>query len=473
MSSRIESPTPGRNITAGLALVLLACSADTSIDGTGGLTPTAVTAGTGTQSGSQAQFMANGTGSGGGGPCQNLECRRVQCSGGVTTTISGTVYEPAGKVPLYNVVVYVPNKPVEPFVDGARCDKCDATLADPVSSAITDTKGEFTLENVPVGADIPLVIQVGKFRRQLVIPMVNECVDNPLADKEQTRLPRNKSEGDIPKIALATGGADPLECLLRKIGIDDAEFTTEAGDGRVNLFAGDGGGNRYTTNLNGGAAFSEASASLWDQTASLMKYDLVLMACEGGQNEGDKPMTSRQALVDYTAAGGRVFLSHWHNVWLELGPSPWPDTAVFNHQADLDNPFTAKINQGFPKGAALAEWLVNVDGSTTLGEIEIREGQHTVDDVNPMYSTEWIYGDNPMSTQYLTFNTPVDLPEEQQCGRVVLSDIHVSSGDSIGDPFPEGCTTMDLSPQEKALMFMLFDLSACIIPDDEPPTPPS
>ncbi len=407
-----------------------------------------------------------------GGQCAGLECQQVKCEGDVTTDVTGQVFAPDGVTPLYNVVVYVPNAPLSPFMDGASCDTCGSTLSGkPLVTALTDTNGAFVLKNAPAGANVPLVMQVGKWRRQITMPTIAACTQTPLTDPQLTRLPRNRTEGDIPKIAMVTGGADPLECLLRKIGIDDSEFSNDEGPGRVHLFHGSGGSSKFTSAIQAGASFSQA-ADLWSQKESLMAYDVLLMACEGNQNPDEKGPGALQAMFDYTSSGGRVFASHWNNYWLELGPTPFPQTATFDHQEDLPNPITALVDTTFPKGQALSEWLVNVGASSTLGEIEIKEAQHTVDAANPAISQQWIYQPDYSSVQYFTFNTPIEAAPEAQCGRVVFSDIHVSSGDLVGQSFPDGCVTGQMSPQEKALLFMLFDLSSCVQPDDTPPEEP-
>ena len=99
---------------------------------------------------------------------------------------------------------------------------------------------------------------------------------------------------------------------------------------------------------------------------------------------------------------------------------------------------------------AFADWMVNVGGSTTPGQIVIHGAEHSVDSTNPgaqqldLPATD-ADKSKPM-VQYFSFNTPVEVAPEQQCGRVVMSDLHVSAGtpsDSGKLPFPSGCMTTD------------------------------
>jgi hypothetical protein len=68
--------------------------------------------------------------------------------------------------------------------------------------------------------------------------------------------------------------------------------------------------------------------------------------------------------------------------------------------------------------------------------------------------------------QNFQFTTPNEAPIESRCGKVVFSDMHVSgdSKSSSGTPFPGQCASSELTPQEKALAFMFFDIASCIGP---------
>jgi hypothetical protein len=406
------------------------------------------------------------------------------CSAGLTTTVSGTVYDPAGKNPLYDVAVYVPKSKPSALASGASCDSCSALYTgEPVAAALTDTAGRFTMQNVPDGSNIPLVIQIGKWRRQMTIPSVLPCKDNPLPDKSLT-LPKNRGEGDLPNIAISTGGADQLECLLRRVGVDATEYVPGApGPGRIHIFR--GADNFHGAHKKGSPDTMPPSPTspmgLWATNADIMQFDIVLLSCEGAETVG----MNQQVLFDYAAAGGRVFASHFHYSWFNTGPFGTANLATWTPGVNAIGDITADVlttlpnGQPFPKGTAMKQWLGNV-GALTAGLLPIVQAKHNSDvSVANTPSTPWIVpvpSDVPGETQYFSFDTPLQAPSDHKCGRVVFSDLHVTGAGNdypTGSPItPGGCELADLSPQEKALEFMLFDLSACLTPVSLPPMAP-
>jgi hypothetical protein len=424
-----------------------------------------------------------GEGGGDGAPrtCSGLSCQVHSCPSG-STTISGTIYDPALNNPLYDIVAYIPNTTPAPFPTGAACVPCDALYTgDPIATALTDASGKFTITNAPDGTNIPLVIQVGKWRKQITIATVTACVDNPQPDKSLS-LPKNHTVGDIPDIAISTGGSDTLECLLTRVGVDATEYTPgDTGTGRLHIFQ---GGSGYTGMFgvvpNTTPAAPQSYQSLWDSSTDLLKYDILLLSCEGEETKNTNPM----ALLDYASGGGRVFASHYHYAWFNTGPFAASNLATWTPgnndmgtiNADIET--TLPSGAAFPKGAALNQWLGNV-GALTNGELPILEAKHNADvGVTNTLSTPWIVADTsanpPGATEYFSFDTPLGAKPADVCGRVVYSDLHVgaASNDNPNLPVPMDCTPGKLSPQEDALEFMLFDLSSCVIPNSQPPAPP-
>jgi hypothetical protein len=447
------------------------------------------------------------------------------CGGTTTTNITGTVYDPAGRDPLYGIVVYVPSVPPGPLPAGL-CYSCSALYESgmPIAYTVTDAAGHFTLTNVPDGANIPLVVQVGKWRMQYTVPNVTRCQDNDgtiaaatTAAPNVLRLPKNHTEGDIPNIAIATGGADSLECLLGRIGVDKSEYTPgPGGTGRLHIYQGDGGAN--TT-----PAAPVASTGLWPNdtataVADFSAYDITLLTCEGHETTGGDvgrggfgglggvgggaalTTMQQQALFNYATAGGRVFASHFHYAWFNTGPfaaenlATWT-TGTQSYDVDPNANIETTLPGGaaFPRGEAMKEWLMNVNALNANDELHIVQARHNaVVGAANTASVPWIVTDTmanpPNQTEYFSFDTPFGVAPIEQCGRVVYSDLHVgaASGDygqtagqdqiPANSMVPSGCANNALSPQEKALEFMLFDLSGCITPPDQgaggvPPPP--
>ncbi|MBL8717174.1 MAG: hypothetical protein JNL79_14405 [Myxococcales bacterium] len=362
----------------------------------------------------------------GGSTCTALQCKVDACAGDYTKTqLTGKVYDPAGKNPLYNVLVYVPNASLAPLTDGVTCDACAGGSGSPIVSALTDYTGTFTLKGVPNGTNIPLVIQSGKWRRQLTIPSVTKCVTNDVnaltgADGlKLVRFPKNRSEGSIPRIAFVSGGADPFQCVFKKMGMDVSVGSSEVGvpvlaDGSVNpdrihYYQGTSSAGQNLGGALGGGAPS--ANTLYDTAAHLDRYDAVVLACEGG--EFNKGSSVNQRLADYAGRGGRLFLTHFSYAYLQFAPvvTQFPSTVnAWDHSSSTVSPMTTILNRTFPKGDSFALWLNAVGASPTIGRLAIQEGRRDFDKVDRTKAMPWMYankdGSIPTGATLLAAGSP-------------------------------------------------------------------
>lgn len=492
-----------------------------------------------------------------GSACTGLACQIVSCDGGLKTTITGTVTDPAGARPINSAFVYVPNAPLQPFPPGVQNDPCGGggTLSgSPIVVTQTAVDGTFTLQNVPAGANIPLVIQVGRWRRRVTIPNVPACATTnantalgftgncaqpvtggcahslctssttltancdgaqncvqkvcahdsyccntawdwdcvnevsaycqplqcpacpaaPPANYGALHLPQDKTQGDIPQIALVTGGCDMFECLLKRIGVNTTEFTNNLGSGRVHMYQGLGG---YP--LEGGM---NTMGTLFASQAQVNKYDMVLLPCDCGREYGAgsyggvSAVTSKNELVSYANVGGRFFTSHWGRNWIELnsgGGVPFPNVANWTNGCGGGS-ITANIDTGFAKGLTFANWM-NLPTVGAGNPFTVNPERKDVASV--IAPTErWVYastaGCGLPEVVNMAFNTP--LGAMQKNGRVAFSDTHVSAQDGFvvngSVQFPTICNPNNtMTAQEKALEYMFFDLGACNTPVNIPP----
>jgi hypothetical protein len=451
--------------------------------------------------------------------CTGLTCQQT-CA---TTTVSGKVYDPAGLNGLYNVFVYVPNAPLDPIESGPQCTPCQAPASgDPITSTTTLPDGTFTLTGVPDGVDIPIVLQLGKWRRHLTLSAVNRCVDNSPLDGF-FRFPRKQYEtsmdDNIPLIAFTTG-CDGAECFfVGRIGIDEAEFTGPTGAGRVHVYKSE---NDDGQTFPGGAGDANA---LWSTASEWMKYDMIFDACEcypfdrGGAGSTNIGYFN---FLNYLNAGGRAFTTHFFynfyaseaecsgdvtcegqgalptvGEWEGNHGEPYAPGVECPNDAVLDDAGLGgsclTIDTAIPKGVAFAQWYAHNNaelmygGGETYGYVGLTDIRADMGELDPSLlaagtATPWLYaGDvtRAYDAYYFSVNTPVSADAASQCGRATFSDVHLDDPPPSGlnGTFPSYCPTNpnsnDHAPNELALEFLLFDLSSCVQDDRMNPMPPT
>ncbi len=388
---------------------------------------------------------------------------------------------------------------------GAACDRCTEQELGPVLvSAVTDATGRFALEgSIPIGSEFLLVTKVGKFRRaaRVTLPPAAACATTELDETlpaNPTRLPRRVDDGlavNIPAIAISTGRIDAMECVLEKMGVSPSQFGNPDSEARVHLYRGGPSAAEAA-----GARIDAATphdAELYGSLPRLRGYDLLIADCEGTDWDGEQGFEQRAAsgerVRQYVNRGGRLFASHLSFSWLhENGSAPFAASAPLQtglaaaaswdtDYLDGSNLATSGIGRisigraaASPRIGSFLAWMQS-EGVVPPGgapEFTITDPRSLAIALGPASEEFVLRTDGNRRVQQFSFDTPYAAPAEQTCGRVAYSGFHVAATGGSSNPFqsatfPAHCAGA-LTDQEKVLLYMLFDLGACIGGEPEP-----
>lgn len=442
-------------------------------------------------------------------------CQDCKCNSG-TAELTGRIMDPAKLRPVYGVTVYVPSTAVGALTGpNVQCDTCTNIFKGlpALASATTDIDGRFRLQGVPAGVAFPVVIQLGRFRRQIQAPAIAACGTAAIT-AAQGHLPGTKTRvgdtatdtanPDLPRIAMVTGEGDATECLLARMGISPSEFTAPGNGGAIEMFTyarangltgGAGGLGKGATIAGIGAAHTLFEGA----TPAIERFNALILPCGNANTAPTDPM--RAVFRSWLDRGGRFFASH-HSVedfirqptsnpntnvavWSNTGA--WAGNTPDSSDRVPDNALTDNINLGIPKGDALARWLQFTwaapagPGGTApaFGKLPLPNYRNNVRSTNAS-STNWFSGSSTgprvgagqPQVNMMSFDAPVSSPPASQCGRAVLPFMHVSSTSS--GTFPAECGTIPaaLTGQELAFEYMMWESMTCLSPSTAPPTAP-
>ena len=407
-----------------------------------------------------------------------------------------------------------PSVPPAALPAGAGCYSCgnSTTPGMPIAYTVTDAAGKFTLDRRARRGEHParragrkVAHAVHAAERDQVPGQRRQggrgghrCAERaaPSEQPHGGRHPRHRDRDRRRRLARVP----PQPHRRRQVRV-----RRRAGrSGRIHIFHGDGGSN--TT-----PAAPVASTGLWpnDTTmavADMMPYDITLLTCEGhettgggggggrGGGGGGLSAMKQQGLFDYAAQGGRVFASHYHYAWFNTGPfaraqprdvdDRAPDDigghrrehrsdhaagrrgrsraagheAVAHERQRADRQRRAAHRAGAPqRGRHRREHAVDARGSSPTRRPQPREARPSTS--RSTRRSAW----RPPSSAVASC-TATCTSERR---RATTARRRTSSRSPANAVVPSGCANNALSPQEKALEFMLFDLSGCITPPDQ------
>ncbi len=428
-------------------------------------------------------------------------------SAGCSTRVRGVVRDPAGALPLPNVFVFLREGPLAALPQGPAADTCATILTGGVGGGLPDVRvttgidGSFDLQlpsGYPNGTPVPIVIQAGRWRREITVTANCGTVNVPAAD---SRLPKNHLEGNIPQFAVITGNSDTTECLLLKMGIDPSEFTHPSGTGRVHMYYAGfyRNGENPAPQLAPGVAVEGRALVGQDPavvpTAPLNDHSILVTPCVGSL-KGDataavRPFypTDQEVLNvrNFVNKGGRLFTTHLSDMWLDHVPDaggamqdiyPGAVNWIANMVGDSGNisgTAEGEIMLAPPRAQQFRDWMASppVLGLNGGGRVNFVEQRKRA--LSPgALGTGWLRNYKALLPDpyyhHITFDTPISNPVK--AGRVVYFGSHVAAVSyrrTSGATFPANCTGAALDSGEKALEYMLFDLAACV--GASPPAP--
>jgi len=345
-------------------------------------------------------------------------------------TYTGKVLTPKGDIPIAGALVYLVSQRPAPMPDVNYCDSC-VELGSSTPEVLTKADGSFAIVANRVGKQF-LVIQKGQFRRVVEVDVV--AGKDTTLPREGTLLPSatNAATGDhVPSVLVVDSTYDDIEDTLDKLGMSS---TKEPQTDRLALLR---------------------------DAARLAKYQIIFLPCgrcatRGGSgpfeyNDDALDPAAQATLKDWVQKGGKLYVTDFaysflNETWknhVSFQPSRGCDSSSYDAPARIDD-------------VGLKDWLAGQGHSAFtlenawikidyVSEVSAPDGDGGVKRTTPKV---WASGLDGTRTR------PMTLSFEDACGRVLYSAYH-SEGDSLG--------SSTLLPQEKALMYVLFEVTTCIV----------